>query len=230
MYGQSQSSGRPEGREDSFIFKGGFELLKMLAKEYLKKIAKETDNFKKIILCQELATKFVEIHPLKEHPAIKLAYEFCMSPGYRTLYLNDENKFSDARMFNFYQDIISFPEIAKSIKLYSSGDAHPGTKIPLKRNLQNEGESSYVEGFFKDLIYNPTRALLGSFNGSINLSIRNSKRVYIIEIENNLNWVSATRFPPSLGGYENDPNRQRSLVSDIPGWETEMIFKFSYVI
>lgn len=200
----------------------------------LLKGANSTDEMINIYKKTYFTLKYAfDFHPnfSSNHPALKLLENFILKEMSSTEFtLTDESPISDWQRELLY-DIQSLPEVNYWLSIMSSpsktwGD---GKTLNIKRSLGSEGESDFLSSILKDLFQKPTnttRALLGSFNGSITKVSENSIEVtYLVKVWNQLNWESASRFPPSLGGYTNG----NSFIPKIKDWYIDMRFETKVV-
>lgn len=213
-----------------------FEKVKAIAKKIISEaiaIIKATNSIEeRINIYKNTYFKLkgvFDFHPnfQSKHPAISILENFLSKdiPS-NELSLNDESPISNWQRQLLFE-IQALPEVNYWLSLMASPSRTwaEGKLLNITRSLGSEGETNFLTSIFKDLFQSPTnttRALLGSFNGSITKISENSlEAVYLVKVWNQLNWESASRLPPSLGGYTNG----NSLIPKIENWYIDMKFE-----
>ncbi|HEX8625481.1 MAG TPA: hypothetical protein VF782_10420 [Allosphingosinicella sp.] len=241
MYGQYQGSGRPEplaaptygasparpGADQSAgrpgVNQSWVDYLGDLIKLQVKATLGLPEAVKREIW-RGLCAKAKPYLPKRNHPAIRTYEHFIRNEEKIELFATNSKSIYEINP-ETYVDILQFPEIRKAIEARIESQDYSEKEVDISRNLSSEGQTAYILSLIHDLQYNCTRALLGSFEGSIQFYAPGAKFKAVISIKNQLNWVSATRFPPSWGGYEADKNKQASFCSHVEGWETDLHYR-----
>jgi RHS repeat-associated protein len=112
------------------------------------------------------------------------------------------------------RDLLEFPEVKEAmLKMKYSPEL---THVKWSRSLANESKLMYVLTFNIDMVFNRTRALVGSINGIV---LRQSDNL-IVQSADRLGLASATHLPPIGGRYgasilKNDLFGSRGVGGDV---------------
>lgn len=207
--------------------------LKDASKAALKKLVTSArDNLPEDVkraLFTSICVEALRLLPHPTHPAVLLFLRFLAVKEEAILHVNTSEtviKYANLYDERYVTDILNMPEVKQA---FAEVKHKPGTGDTVKkivRDLEAEGEAEYIKSLVRDLYGNCTRALLGGFTGYIKFFANKNPYAAHISIRNELNWVSATRFPPSWGGYsvETGQTHGASFCAHVEGWSTRMQF------
>ena len=148
------------------------------------------------------------------HPAVRLVENFLnhkLTPV--NIKATDIITFQAAQYLADLRRMPEVKQVAFQIGLRRGKDVYIGYTEGCERHLAKDGifQILYPFGFACDLWgwrafdrdANPTRALLGSFNGRAEvIDLAEDFATVKFTVWNPLTWQSLTRFPPILGGYD----------------------------
>jgi hypothetical protein len=181
----------------------------------------------------EFKTKFYLAKPfLPNHPAVKVIEDFINHKNPRQLKVSDKDPITTDSAIYLY-DVRRMEEVQKVLldAKNDPGSLFKGKTVTCVRSLEGQsilGQIGYA--FFQfpgEVFFNTTRAMLGSYDGTMTVTQIGTESIILTFILNNtLTWESLTRDAPMAGGYD----RRNSDVPHIQDWEIQMTFEFREVI